>query len=101
MGPGERAFVSIFVNWVITSDGVVRRRLDISSRMTERSIGSAGLSGVPSEVWRMDLSATLSYFANMRIRTLPYFSRRRLRARVANEEADCLPKSRESVMRYL
>ena len=56
---GERAVVSIFVSCVITSDGAVIRRPYVSSRRAERSVGSVGLSGVPSEVRRMDLRATL------------------------------------------
>ncbi len=59
---------------------MVRRRLDVSSRKTERSVGSVGLSRVPSEVRRMDLRATLRFFTNMRKSALPYSSRRRLRA---------------------
>jgi len=79
-GSGERVVVSICVSYVNTSDGVVRRRPDFSSRKMERSIGSVGLSGVPSEVRRIDLRATFGFFTNMRRRALPYFRRRRLRA---------------------
>jgi hypothetical protein len=66
-GSGESAVVSIFLSYIITSDGVVRRRPNASSRRTERSVGSVRLSGFPSEVRRMDLSAILGFFTNMRI----------------------------------
>ena len=80
MGSGERVVVYIFVSCVITSDGAVIRRLDVSSRSTEISAGSVGLSGVPSVVRRMDLRATIGFFTNMRMRALPNFSLRKLRA---------------------
>jgi hypothetical protein len=59
VGSGDKAGVSNFSSCAITSAGVVRMCLDVSSRRTERSVGSVGLSGVPSEVRRMDLRATL------------------------------------------
>jgi len=59
---------------------VVRRRPDLSSRKMERSVGSVGLSVVPSEVRRMDLRATLGFFTNMRRSASLYFRRRKLRA---------------------
>ncbi len=46
----------------------------------ERSVGSVGLSVVPSAVRMMDLRATLDFFTNMRRSALPYFRRRKLRA---------------------
>jgi len=58
VGSGERAIVSICVRCDSTSDGVVRKMPDLSSRMTERSVGSVEVSVVPPEVLRMDLSAT-------------------------------------------
>ena len=79
MGSGERVVVSICVSCVNTSFGVVRRCPDFSSRKMERSVGSVGLSVVPSEVRRMDFKATLGFFTNMRRRALPYFRRRNLR----------------------
>jgi len=79
-GSGESDVVSIFLSCVITSDGEVRRRPNASSRRTDGSVGMVGLSGVPSEVRRMDLSATLGFFTNMRIMALPYFSQRRFGA---------------------
>jgi len=80
VGSREIDVVSISVSCVITSDGAVIRRPNVSSRRTERSLGSQGLSGVPSEVQRIDLRAALGFFTNMRIMALPYFSRRKLRA---------------------
>jgi hypothetical protein len=80
VGSGDRAFVSSFSSRAITSVGVVSRRPDVSSRRTERSLGRVRLSGVPSEVRRMDLRAALGFFTNMRGSALPYFRRRRLRA---------------------
>ena len=80
MGSKERAIVSICVSCATISDGDVRRRLNLSSRMIERSVGSAKFSVVPIEVLRIDLSDTLGFFANMRRSALPYFRRRRLRA---------------------
>jgi hypothetical protein len=80
VGSGERAIVSILVSCFTTSDGVVRRSPDLSSRRIERSVGSMRFLVVPAEVWRMDLSATLGFFTNMRRRALAYFRRRRLRA---------------------
>ena len=80
VGSGERVVVSICVSYVITSDGMVKRRPDASSRRTERSAGSVGLSSVPTEVRRMDLRATLGFFTNMRISALPYYNRQMLRA---------------------
>ena len=68
VGSGERDFVSIRVSCVNTSEGVARRRPDFSSRKMEKSVGSVGLSVVPSEVRRMDLRATLDFFTNMRRR---------------------------------
>ena len=57
---GERVAVSMLLSsCVITTDGVVRRRPNVLSRRTERSVGSVGLSGVLSEVRKMDLRATL------------------------------------------
>ena len=61
VGSGERVVVSISVSSVISSDGVVRRRQDVSSRRSKRSVGSVGLSGVSSEARRMDLRATLGF----------------------------------------
>ena len=66
MGSGERAIVSICVSYVNTSDRMVRRRTDLPSRVMDRSVGSAELSVVPTEVLRMELGATLGFFANMR-----------------------------------
>ncbi len=80
MGSGERGVVSICASCVNTSDGLVRRCPDFSSRKMERSVGRLGLSVVPSEVWIMDLRATLGFFTNMRRHALPYFRRRKLRA---------------------
>jgi hypothetical protein len=79
-GSGERAIVSIFLSCAHISDGVVRRRPDLSSRRMERSVGIAELSVIPTDVLRMDFSATLGFFANMRRSALPYFRRRSLRA---------------------
>ena len=73
MGSGERALVSIFVSCAITFDGAVRRRPDVSSRRTERSVGSVGLSGVPSEVRRMELRATLDFFHKYANKSLAVF----------------------------
>jgi len=75
---GPENIVSICVSCVNTSDWVVRRSPDLSPRMMEGSVGSAELSVVPTEVLRMDLSATLSFSANMRRSALPYFRRQRL-----------------------
>ena len=66
MGSGERAIVSISVSCVNISDGVVRRMPDLSSHRMERSVGSTKLSVVTTEILRMDLSATLGFFANIR-----------------------------------
>ena len=66
VGSGERDVVSILSSCVITSDGVVRMRPVVSSRRTERSVGSVSLSGVPSKVQRMDLRATLGFYTYMR-----------------------------------
>ena len=76
----KRVVVSICVRCVNTSDRVVRRRQDVSSRKMEISVGSVRLSVIPSEVRRMDLRATLGFFTNMRRSALPYFRRRKLRA---------------------
>ena len=65
VGSEERDVVSIFVSDVITSDGAVIIRPHVSSRRTERSVGSVGMSGVPSEVRRMHLKATIGFFTNM------------------------------------
>jgi len=61
VGSGEGVVGSIFSSCVLTSDEVVRRHPNVSSRRTERSVGSVRSSGVPSEVQRMDLSATLGF----------------------------------------
>ena len=80
VGSGERAVVSSSVSCVNTSDGVVRRRSDFTSLKMERSVGSVGLSVVPSEERRMDLRAKLGFFTITRRRALAYFRRRKLRA---------------------
>ncbi len=80
VGSGETAFVSMCVSSVITSAGVVRRRPDVSSRITERSIESVGFSNVPAEDRKMDLRATLGLKKNTRISASPYFCRQKLRA---------------------
>jgi hypothetical protein len=49
MGSGEIVVVSICVSCVNTTDGVVRRRPDFSSRKMKRSVGSAGMSVVPPD----------------------------------------------------
>jgi hypothetical protein len=49
-GSRERAIVSICVSGVNTSNGVVRRRPDLSSLRMEISVGSAELYFVPAEV---------------------------------------------------
>ncbi len=66
VGSGDRAVVYNFSSCAITFVGVVSRRPDVSSRMRERSVRRVRLYGVPAEVRRMDLRATLGFFANMR-----------------------------------
>jgi len=61
----RESFCLQLLKLVITSDGVVRKRPDVSSRRTERSVGSVGLSGLPSEFRRMDLRATFCFFTIM------------------------------------
>ncbi len=80
VGSGDRAVIFSFSSYAIISVGVVSSRLDVLSRRTKRSVERVGLSGVPSEVRRMNLRAELGFFTNMRRSALPYFRRRRLRA---------------------
>ena len=100
VGSGERVVVSICVSCVNASDGVVRRRLDFSSRKMERSVGSVGLSVDPSEVRRMNLRATLDCFYKHAKKCLAIFQAAEV-ACVVDEEAGCLPKSFEAVLRCL
>jgi len=100
VGSGKRAVVSICVSCVITSDGAVRRRPNASSRRAERSVGSVGLSDVPSEVWRMNLRATLGFFDKHANKCYAVFQSAEV-ACVADEEAGCHPKSFEALMRCL
>ena len=75
VGSGDMVIFSICVSLAITSSGAVMRRPVVSSRSTERSVGREGASSAPSDVRRMDLSATLGFFMNMRSRALPYRTR--------------------------
>jgi hypothetical protein len=78
---GERATVFVCVSFVIASAGVAMRSPENSSLKMERSVGRVGESFPPVVVRRMDIRATLPLLTNMRRRVLPYFRRRRLRAR--------------------
>ncbi len=63
--------VSSFVSCLTTSAGVVMRRPDVSSFKMERSVGSMVGFLSPAADQRIDFSATLGFFTNMRRKALP------------------------------
>ncbi len=79
-GAGERDTVSICASFVITSAGVAMRHPNVSPLKIERSVGNVVESLSLVAVWRIDLSATLGFFTNMRTRASPWLRRQRLRA---------------------
>ena len=97
VGSGERAVVFICVSCVNNSDGVGRRRLDFSSRQMERSVGSVGLSLRSTED---RLEGHTRFFYKHAKKCLAKFQAAGA-ACLADEEAGCLPKSFEAVLRCL
>ncbi len=102
MGSGERATVSICVSCDITSVEVVSIRPVVSSHRTERSVGSARVSGFPSEDRRSE-DGFKSYNGLLHKHAkkgLAIFNPSEV-AGLAYNVANCLPESCETVLRRL
>ncbi len=88
MGSGERAADSICASFVTTAAGDVMSNPEVSSLRIKSSVGSLVEALAPVADQRMDLSAALGLFTNIKRRGLPSLRRRRwwacqIRRRVA------------------
>jgi len=90
VGSANRAVVSSFSSFAINSAGVVSSHSHVSSRRTDRLVGRVGLSGVPSEVRRMDIRAALGFFYEYAKKHLAVFQTAKVTC-VTDKETGCLP----------